>query len=58
MSAFHIVDKEWRPVKLICALPMGQFLVEEADRALPGRFVAFRSDLRVEAGVYVYRGGL
>lgn len=55
--AFHRLrcSQDWRPVKIICALPYGQFLVEESDRPIPGRFAAFRSDLREPVGVFVYR---
>lgn len=43
--------REWQPVTIICALPWGQFLVQETGKLLPGRFLASRSDLRVDAGV-------
>lgn len=48
-------SEPWRPVKIICAAFYGQFLVEELDRPLPGRFAAYRSDLRQVAGVFVCR---
>ncbi len=48
-------SQEWRPVEIVSAAPHGQFLVQEADRPLPGRFLAFRSDLRQIAGIFTYR---
>lgn len=48
--------RDWQAVSIICALPWGQFLVEERDRELNGRFAAHRADLRVEAGTtYAHR---
>lgn len=43
--------REWQPVEIVAAYPNGKFLVQETGRPLPGRFLASRSDLRVDAGV-------
>lgn len=40
----------WREVTIICALPWGKFLVQQVGPILPGRFLASREDLRVDAG--------
>lgn len=47
-------SQDWRAVEIICALPMGRFLVEERDRPLPGRFSVLRTDLREVVGIFEY----
>ncbi len=42
--------REWREVEIIGQYPNGKFLVQEVGRRLPGRFLASRDDLRVDAG--------
>ena len=42
---------EWREVEIVCAGPLNTFICREADRILPGIFVAHRNDLRQIAGV-------
>ncbi len=48
--------REWQPVEIICALPWGKFLVQETGRYLPGRFIASRDDLRVDANGVARQG--
>ncbi len=47
-------SEDWRSVKIICALPWGQFLIEETERVFNGRFAAFRTDMREAGGIFEY----
>ncbi len=44
-------SQDWQEVSVVCALPMGWVLLQEnGGQALPGRFAALASSLRVVVG--------